>query len=116
MVESKNLNVSCTSFSFMFSSNKENRFYTKYTITGLGFFPVTVSIIKHTLIGRLVWSGVPIESGKEKRFHLKLQKIHHFLMKKRQEAQIIISWCITWKFRLSKHSQCVMILHIHRRL
>lgn len=51
MVENKLLNVSCVSFSFMFSSNKESRFYTKYTIstTGLGFFPVTVSVIKHTL-------------------------------------------------------------------
>lgn len=57
------------SFSFMFSSNKENRFYTKYTIptTGLVFFPVTVSTTKHTLIGRLLWSGVYMESGKEKK-------------------------------------------------
>lgn len=63
----------------MFSSNKENRFYTKYTIsTGLGFFPVMVSIIKHTLIGRFVWSDVHIESGKEKTFYVKLQEIPNF--------------------------------------
>jgi len=106
------------SFSFMLSSNKGNRFYTKYTIstTGLDFFPVPVSIIKHTLTGRLAWSDVHIESGKEKTFYLKLQEILNFLMQKKQKVPISISLCITWKFRLSKHGHCVMILHKFRSL
>lgn len=104
------------SFSFMFSSNKENRFYTKYMIstTVLVFFPVTVSIIKHTLMGRLIWSGVHIETRKQK--HILFKITGNSQLSHAKKVLISISLCITWKFRLSKHGQCVTILHKHRWL
>lgn len=99
----------------MFSSTQENRFNTKYTVstTGLGLFPVTVSIIKCTLIGRLLWSGVHIESGKSILFKItgNSQLSHARKKKEKKKAPISISLCITWKFRLAKHSQYMRVLH-----
>lgn len=72
----------------MFSPTQENRFNTKYTVstTGLGLFPVTVSIIKCTLIGRLLWSGVHIESGKSILFKITgNSQLSHARKKKRKE-------------------------------